>query len=239
MLHRTVRADPTAFGLYDATYAAGERVSSLLGALARTTTLAATGSATGGPRDEALDAIPDVLRADTDPRTAFVGYVSTVVGGTGGTITDAAVRRAAVATADEVSRLHPEALAADGSGWTGDLLCLLYQGFFASVVAEFLRAVIAEKVTFVLPALPLLDPEDHVARGVFERVLRLLPNPCEEAHLADGAERRNGRVAPDNSASGSLARVARDLLPRTVGAALGLASGSVYEPATGEEVPAT
>ncbi|KOU07187.1 hypothetical protein ADK88_11865 [Streptomyces sp. NRRL F-2295] len=134
------------------------------------------------------------------------------------------MRPAAAATADRMATQHPEVLAANGKGWSGDLLCLIYQWFFADVVAEFLRGVIAEKIKLVVPVLPVADPEDHVADWVAEQVLHLVPNPCEEAeHLKNAVEQAEDAVATfEDPTVGTLAQVARGLVPRAVGAALGL-----------------
>ncbi|MGW6096977.1 hypothetical protein ACWFRK_21980 [Streptomyces sp. NPDC055157] len=209
VLHRTLRADPSAFGLRDATCAAGERLTTVMDSLA-----ASPGTLADGP--------PDPLGAD--PRTDFAARLVRAVGSEGGTVADAAVRRAAAATVDRMATRHPEALAADGKGWSGDLFCLLYQWFFADVVAEFLRGVIAEKIKLVVPVLPLADPEDHVADWIAEQVLCLVPNPCEEAErLHDVVEQaEDAATASEDPTVGTLAQVARGLVPRAVGTALGL-----------------
>ncbi|MFE4873619.1 hypothetical protein [Streptomyces sp. NPDC056682] len=170
--------------------------------------------------------------AGNDARTDFAARLVRAVGGEGGTIADAAVRRAAAATADRMATQHPEVLAADGKGWSGDLLCLIYQWFFADVVAEFLRGVIAEKIKLVVPVLPVADPEDHVADWVASQVLHLVPNPCEEAeHLKNAVEQAEEAVtAFEDPTVGTLAQVARGLVPRAVGTALGLLAPPVSTP---------
>ncbi|NGO11293.1 hypothetical protein G5C60_27735 [Streptomyces sp. HC44] len=218
VLHRTLRADPSAFGLRDAAYTAGERLTTVMDTLA-----AGRDTSAGGPPD------PD----GSDARTDFAARLVRAVGGEGGTVADAAVRRAAAATAERLAAQHPEALAADGKGWSGDLLCLIYQWFFADVVAEFLRGVIAEKIKIAVPVLPLADPEDHVADWVAEQVMHLVPNPCEEAeHLKNAVEQAEDAISAfEDPPVGTLAQVARGLVPRAVGAALGLLtpSGSALE----------
>ncbi|WP_406093324.1 hypothetical protein [Streptomyces sp. NBC_01013] len=229
MLHRTLREDPSAFGLYDVACAAGERL----------TTVMHTKSAP--QNDGGADVGPDAADNGMD-RTEFVSRFTAAVGGEGGTISDAAVRRAAAATADRLARHCPEVLAPGGSQWPGDLLCLLYQWFFADIVAEFLRVVIAEKVKLVVPVLPLADPDDHIADWVAERVLGLVPNPCEEAAalLDAAAEAEEDVAAVTNPAAFALAQVARGLVPRAVGAALGLLTNTGSGPNTprSEETPA-
>ncbi|WP_447037514.1 hypothetical protein [Streptomyces sp. DSM 118878] len=230
MLHRTLREDPSAFGLHDAAFAAGERLTSIMDALPLAPDTDPTGDGD----------VPWDYPEDGGGPEGFVARFTAAVGGEGGTIADATVRRAAAATADRISKLHPEAVAPGGSGWSGDLLCLLYQWFFADVVAEFLRAVIAEKVKLIVPVLPLADPEDHIAGWVSERVLHLLPNPCAEAQrLTDAAQQAEGMVtALEDPTIGALVQVARGLVPRAVGVALGLLPGTDAGPDSSEEAPA-
>ncbi|MEU6252620.1 hypothetical protein [Streptomyces sp. NPDC047043] len=199
VLHRTLREDPAAFGLYEAACAAGERL-----------TAAATDAG--------------ALSRDSDD---FAARFTAAVGGEGGTMAEAAVRRAAAATAGRLLRglePRPEASGTPGrGGLAGDLFCLLYQWFFADVVAEFLRTVIAEKVKLVVPLLPAVDPEDHIADWVAERVLQLLPNPCEEvAKLKDEAEPAQEAMSAVEDPLGALRLVAGELVPRAAGRALGL-----------------
>lgn len=209
VLHRTLRADPSAFGLRDAACAGGERLAVVMDDLA-------------SGREATGDGPPDP--GGNDARTDFAARLVRAVGGEGGTVADAAVRRAAAATADRMAAQHPEVLASDGRGWSGDLLCLIYQWFFADVVAEFLRGVIAEKIKIVVPVLPVADPGDHVADWVAEQVLHLVPNPCEEAeHLKNAVDQAEDAVtAFEDPTVGTLAQVARGLVPRAVGTALGL-----------------
>ncbi|MFE2640425.1 hypothetical protein ACFXKF_37775 [Streptomyces scopuliridis] len=193
-----MRADPAAFGLYDATYAAGERLADVMA------TLAGTG----------LDG------------TDFPARFTVLIGGEGGTVTDAAIRRAAAEAAQRLMR-HPEAAA--GGALSGGLLCLLYEWFFAGVVAEFLKAVVAEKVKLVVPVLPVLDPEDHIADWVADHVLKLLPSPCDEA--ARLVEKAETALSVVEDPAVTLPEVARALVPRTAGRALGL----ITEQDAGEE----
>ncbi|MFD7502411.1 hypothetical protein [Streptomyces sp. NPDC059850] len=202
VLHRTLREEPSAFGLYEATCAAGERLTT---------------------------AVDDwAVSRDGDE---FAARFITAVGGEGGTVADAAVRRAAAVSVRRLLERHPEVGTPSGRGLSGEVFCLLYQGFFAGVVAEFLRTAVAEKVKLVVPLLPALDPEDHIADWLAERVLGLLPDPCEEA--AQATESVEGPM-------GSLQFVAQGLVPRAAGRALGLLSdepsgdtdGTTYEDGT-------
>ncbi|MFI7365975.1 hypothetical protein ACIBO4_27915 [Streptomyces sp. NPDC050149] len=233
MLHRTLREDPSAFGLYDVACAAGERLTTVM-------------HAKSAPQEDGgADVDPDTEDNGIN-RTDFVSRFTAAVGGEGGTVSDAAVRRAAATAADRLVRHHPGVLDPGGNQWSGDLLCLLYQWFFADIVAEFLRVVVAEKVKLVVPLLPLADPEDHIADWVAERVLRLVPSPCEEAaaHLEEAAEAEDRAeeivAAVKDPTAFALAQVARGLVPRAVGAALGLLTDADSGPDTprSEETPA-
>jgi hypothetical protein len=196
VLHRTLREDPTAFGLYDAACAAGER----------------------------LTAAVDIWALSQDG-DEFAARFTAAVGGEGGTVTDAAVRRAAAACARLLLERHPGAGAPGGGGLPGDVFCLLYQAFFADVVAEFLRTAVAEKVKLVVPLLPALDPEDHIADWIAEHVLRLLPNPCEEAAQLAAEEEEGDPVASEaGDPIGALRLVAHRLVPQAASRALGLLS---------------
>ncbi|MFJ9107170.1 hypothetical protein [Streptomyces sp. NPDC102283] len=218
-LHRTLRADPSAFGLYEAACAAGERLTAVMDTLAPGRE-ADPDTFAGDGRETLTEAGAD----DSGDGTDFAARFVRAVGGEGGTVADATVRRAAAVTAGRVARQDAGALARGGSDWSGDLLCLLYQWFFADVVTEFLRVAVAEQVKLVVPVLPAADPEDRVADWIAEQVLHLVPSPCEEAaHLAEAAERGEGEVtALEDPADATLAQVARGLVPRAVGAALGL-----------------
>lgn len=199
VLHRTIREDQSAFGLVDAATKAGYRLADVMAVLAH-----------DGPRD--LKDAGDFLARFTDE-----------VGGEGGTVTDAAIRRAATDTAERLlKRQNAETGGGEaaGDGLAGDLLCLLYQWFFADIVTEFLRSVIAEKVKLVAPILPVLDPGDHIADWAADKVLSLVPSPCEEA--AELVEEAKFAESVIEDPVGSLPDIARRLVPGTVGRVLGL-----------------
>ncbi len=203
VLHRTLRSDPDAFGLIDAVSAGGERLTMAL---------------------EEWSPAWD----DDDAVARFV----TAIGGTGGTMADAAVRRAAASTATRLNQYlqkHPNALTS-GGGLTGELFCLIYQWFFGDTVAEFLRIAVAEKVKLVVPLLRALDPENHIADWVAEKVLSLLPNPCEEAaHLAEEVEQAEEITSAATDPLALLRLVAKELVPQAAGQALGLITGGQSE----------
>ena len=194
VLRATLRDDPSAFGLRDAACAAGERLADAMAALAKDSP------------DNAED---------------FVAELTRRVGGDGGTMADAALRRAASDAGQRLLEHRPDA--AGGGGLAGDLLCFLYQWFFADTVAEFLQAVVAEKVKLAVPVLYVADPGDHIAGWVAKQVLKLVPNPCEEAaELVDQVKTAESIVEDPAQA---LPEIARRLVPGTVGKILGLVTG--------------
>ncbi|HEX5534861.1 MAG TPA: hypothetical protein VFX33_14065 [Actinomycetales bacterium] len=211
-LHETLRADRSAFGLYDTACAAGERLAGALGSLA------AEGA-------ESADAL--------------VARLVSEVGGDGGTLADAAVRRGVAAAVRDVRDRHPElddamdAGAAGGFAW--DILCDLYQVFFADMVGEFLRSAVAEHVKLAVPVLIATDPEGKIADWVAEKVVDLVPNPCEESaeatDLAQAVDTAQSVVGAAQDPSAVLPKIAESLVPRAVGKVLGL----ITEETTGEE----
>jgi hypothetical protein len=211
-LHETLRADRSAFGLYDTACAAGERLAGALGPLA-----------TEGAESE----------------DALVARLVLEVGGDGGTLADAAVRRGTAAAVRDVRSRHPELDDAmgggAGGGFTWDILCDLYQVFFADMVGEFLRSVVAEHVKVAVPVLIAADPEGRIADWVAEKVVDLVPNPCEESaeatDLAQGVDTAQSVVDALQDPSAALPKIAELLVPRAVGKVLGL----ITEEITGEE----
>ncbi|MFB4193923.1 hypothetical protein [Streptomyces carpaticus] len=189
-LHETLRADPSAFGLHDAACAAGERLAGVLGSLA-------------AEGEESTDSL----------LARFIHEV----GGDGGTLADAAVRRGLATAVRNLRNEHPEleqdmtTRAAPG-GLASDMLCTLYRFFFAGLVAEFLRSVVAEHLKFAVPLL-VLDAENTIADRVAEKVLEVVPNPCEHAAETTGPR-------PDQEPT--LPSIAASLVPEAVAHALGL-----------------
>ncbi|MFF1955516.1 hypothetical protein ACFVWX_00700 [Streptomyces sp. NPDC058220] len=212
-LYETLRADRSAFGLYDTACAAGERLAGVLGSLA------AEGA-------ESADAL--------------VARLLSEVGGDGGTLADAAVRRGVAAAVRDVRDKHPElddamdaGTARGGFAW--DILCDLYQVFFADIVGEFLRSVVAEHVKLTVPVLIATDPEGRIADWVAEKVVDLVPNPCEEfaeaTDLEQAVDTAQSVVGDVQDPSAALPKIAELLVPRAVGKVLGL----ITEEITGEE----
>ncbi|UWE13371.1 hypothetical protein [Actinacidiphila bryophytorum] len=212
VLHQTMHEDQSAFGLVDAATKAGYRLADAMVALA----------------DEGTGSLQDA--------GDFLARFTDEVGGHGGTITDAAIRRAAMDTAERLLERQNEetgGMEAGGGGLPGDLLCLLYQWFFADIVTEFLRSVIAEKVKLVAPVLRVLDPGDHIADWAADKVLSLVPSPCEEA--AELTEKVKSAESVIEDPVGSLPEIARRLVPGTVGKVLGLGVEGLLERQEGTE----
>ncbi|MFD4502599.1 hypothetical protein [Streptomyces sp. NPDC058457] len=249
-LQSSCRADPSAFGLQDAACAAGARLADAMETLGAS---GPSGLLNKGPVYEDLAPEEEGEREEEgggldwqDPADAFVAELTRQVSGEGNTMVDAALRRAIAASAQRLLTTHPEIReslsAPDGSrqgrGLAGDLLCLLYQWFFADLVTEFLRAVIAEKIKLTVPVLDVIDSEGRIADGVAERIIALIPNPCEEAE-SQAAEAAKA-VLSVNDASAEvevdvpLSDIARRLVPGVVGKVLGFAVDALGE----EEVPA-
>jgi hypothetical protein len=201
-LHETLRADRSAFGLYDTACAAGERLAGALGSLA-----------TEGAESE----------------DALVARLVSEVGGDGGTLADAAVRSRHPELDDAMSG------GAAGGGFTWDILCDLYQVFFADMVGEFLRSVVAEHVKLAVPVLIATDPESRIADWVAEKVVDLVPNPCEESaeatDLAQAVDTAQSVVGAVQDPAAALPKIAELLVPRAVGKVLGL----ITEETTGAE----
>ncbi|MFI9463321.1 hypothetical protein [Streptomyces xiamenensis] len=205
-LHETLRTDPSAFGLYEAACAAGERLADALGSLA-----------TEG----------------TESADSLIARLIPEVGGDGDTLADAAVRRGLATAIRHVRHTHPEldhametGTARRGIAW--DILCDLYQVFFAGVVAEFLRSVVAEHIKLTAPVLIAADPEGRIADRIAEEVMKLVPSPCE-ASAASTDPAQTAEIAQDPSQT--LPGIAGSLVPLSVGKALGL----ITEEITGEE----
>ncbi|WP_448332717.1 hypothetical protein [Streptomyces sp. DSM 41534] len=164
----------------------------------------------------------------------FAARFTETVGGEGGTLPDAAVRRAAMTSARRLLEQENGAGVPGGAGLCGDVSPLLYQGFFADVVAEFLRTAVAEKVKLVAPLLPALAPEDHITDWIAEHVPHLPPNPCEKAAQRAESVEKVDQVAPAvEEPIGPLRFVAHGLVLHAAGRALGLLSDGPSEDADG------
>jgi hypothetical protein len=103
------------------------------------------------------------------------------------------------------------------------------------MVGEFLRSVVAEHVKLAVPVLIAADPEGRIADWVAEKVVDLVPNPCEEfveaTDPAQALETAQLVVGAVEDPSAALPKIAELLVPRAVGKVLGL----ITEEITGEE----
>lgn len=144
----------------------------------------------------------------------FVTSFADEVAGPLGLQTDAAIRHAATEAAytilekDSRVRHTIETGESYDSRLNGELFCAVYQIFFAKAVAGFLQSVIAAKITLMAPILPVIDPAGHIADWIAEKIMSILPTPCEQEGAQDDET--------------SLAELGRNLLQETVLRALGL-----------------
>jgi hypothetical protein len=191
--------DPAAFGLRDALRTAGTRLVDTL---------------------ESLRAgIPGWADGDEDSAQAredgFIRGFAGQVAGSGGLVSDAVVRQAAVACAQalldapgplrDVVRLGKPI---EGTGISGELFCLVFQLFFKDALARFVTTIVAGKVRLAFPLLHAIDPAGKIADWVGQQVAALIPDPCQKGEgLADKP---------------SLADLARGLIGESVDRALGI-----------------
>jgi hypothetical protein len=165
-----------------------------------------------GKADGPVDLVPDSDWPGTREEWFLYRFVS-VVAGDDTTIADAVARRAATVCAEKIlaSPVAAEEIERAEPGWNfpDGLFCEIYQLFFADYVAEFVHAVIAEKVKLVVPALVLVDPSGQIADWVADQITAVLPMPCAEK-----------KEHPDDPRS--IVELARDMLQDAVVTALGL-----------------
>jgi hypothetical protein len=162
---------------------------------------------------------------------ALITRLTWEVGGDGGTLADAAVRRAAASAVRDVLDKHPELedamdSGAASGGFAWDILCDLHQVFFADVVAEFLRSVVAEHIKLAVPVLIAADPEGRIADWIAGKVVDLVPNPCKDSaeatELAEAVDNAESVVCAVQDLVRALPKIARQLVPGAVGKILGL-----------------
>lgn len=151
-LARQLRAEPSAFGLAGTADRTGAGFAEALERLGRDGP-SAFGDLSGSTHDEHAERF----------LTRFVAFVV----GDGGLIADAAARRAAVSCGE---RLLARQLVPDAE---------LGRLFLAGTVTELMTAVIAGKITLVLPVLPVFDPARDIAGWIGERIAGRLPPSCE------------------------------------------------------------
>jgi hypothetical protein len=186
-LQETIRADRSAFGLYDSACAAGERLAG---------------------------ALPALAEEGAESEHVLIAPLVSEVGGDGGTLADATVRRGLATAVRDVRDRHPELddvmrAGAAGGGLAWDILCDLYKVFFADIVGEFLRSVVAEHVKLAVPVLAVADPEGRIADWVAEKLVDLVPNPCEES---TEAQELAEAVIAQHEHEGQRSRTVRQLL---------------------------
>ncbi|MDQ7809060.1 hypothetical protein Q5425_35480 [Amycolatopsis sp. A133] len=165
-----------------------------------------------GKTDGLVALVPDSDWPGSREEWFLYRFVS-VVAGEDTAIADAVARRAATVCAEKIlaSPATAEAIERGEPGWRlpDGLFCEIYQLFFADYVAEFVHAVIAEKVKLVVPALVLADPSGQIADWVADQITAVLPMPCAEKN-----------EHPDDPRS--IVELARDMLQDAVVTALGL-----------------
>jgi len=169
--------DPAAFGLRDALRTGGTRLVETLESL-RTGTAGWFSCAEESPQ----------ARED-----AFIRAFADHIAGSGGLVTDAVVRQAAVACAqkllDTPGPLEEAVRDGDpirGTGITGELFCLVFQLFFKDALARFIATIVAGKIRLAFPVLHAIDPAGKIASWAGQQVAALIPDPCEQGEtLAD------------------------------------------------------
>jgi hypothetical protein len=191
--------DPAAFGLREALLTAGSRLVDTLESLR-----------SGVPGW--LDGGEDSAQARED---AFVRGFAGQVAGSGGLVSDAVVRQAAVACAQALLNTPGPLQDAirlgkpiEGTGISGELFCLVFQLFFKDALARFVTTIVAGKVRLAFPLLHAIDPAGKIADWVGQQVAALIPDPCQKG---DGLADRP-----------SLADLARGLIGESVDRALGI-----------------
>jgi hypothetical protein len=169
--------DPAAFGLRDTLQTAGTRLVDTLESLR-------TGTAGWfSYKEESPQARED----------AFISSFTRQVAGSGGLVTDAVVRQAAVACGQELLKtsgplqeIVRDGKPIQGTAISGELFCLIFQLFFKDALARFIMTIVAGKVRLAFPLLHTVDPAGKIADWVGQQVAALIPDPCEEgATLAE------------------------------------------------------
>lgn len=177
-LESELRADVDAFSLVETSSHAGDRLVGSLETLGRDGP-SALGPLTGATAEERVE--------------LFLARFVAQTAGEGGALADAVARRAATHAAEvlldkhavlrhEVETGTKTARASISDG----LFCEIYRLFFADMVTQFLTAVIAGKISLAVPVLPILDPAGHIADWLAEKVVAMIPTPCDEKQSGDG-----------------------------------------------------
>lgn len=202
-LAAVVSQDPSAFGLRDRLLTSGSQLVDTLETI----------------RVGTADWFPVEAGSPEDRQAAFVRAFAQHVAGSGGLVADAAIRKAAVACAQELLNGSAQLQQAIRSGeripragFPGELFCLIFQLFFKKSLAGFIATIVAGKVKLAFPLLHVIDPAGRIADWAGQQVAALIPDPCEEgARLAE---------AP------SLGDLARGLVEESADRVLGLPVGA-------------
>lgn len=169
-LATTLRGNPDAFNLRPAMLAASDRLIGFLEELAKE----------AGRNQGTLPSV------DGEDRDAFVSRFVDAVAGGGDIIADACIRRAVCGRVTDVVLTAAGAhgslplATANGSPFTDELFCQIYELFIASIVAKFLEAFIAEHGSSLIPLVYVFDPSSTIAGWIAESVAARLPKPCAE-----------------------------------------------------------
>lgn len=191
--------NPAAFGVRDTFQAAGMRLVDALESLRA-----------GAAGWLAYDGDSAQARED-----AFICGFAGQVAGSGGMVTDTAVRQAAVACVQELlNKPGPlqeavrEGKPIGGGGISDELFCLVFELFFKDALARFIATIVAGKVRLAFPLLHVIDPAGKIASWAGQQVAAMIPDPCAQGQgLADKP---------------SLADLANGLITESVDRVLGL-----------------
>ncbi|MDJ1134957.1 hypothetical protein [Streptomyces iconiensis] len=116
----------------------------------------------------------------------FLAGIADQLNADDGTVTGAALRRAAVSTGWKLLDESPDLHAAVAGGGTAgawrlgdDLFGLLFRLFFGDFFSELLASALAEHLVGEVFA-PDSDPVAHMTEWAARRIAAELPNPCQE-----------------------------------------------------------
>jgi hypothetical protein len=195
---RDMRQDHDAFGLRQGMQQAASRLVDLI-----------------APGSSATSGIAVFGRNLEEKADSFVEAFTRRVAGEGSRISDAIIRRAAVATARKAVRseaVKRQLDLPDGQvSFTGELFCMIYKLFLGDVVATAIKTLIQEKIRLAVPILRLTDPVVNVSGWIAAKIVSIIPDPCAELRVREPGA--------------SLLKVGHDLVTPSVERALGLDGG--------------
>lgn len=169
-LNDELRRDPEAFELVATTAGSARRL------------MAAITSFNGS----AESLIPSDATPPAERTASFLNSFVNAIAGPGGRIVDESSRRAAVHCAAALLERAPDVRQAVERAEprnikiSDDVICLLYQLFFAEAVASLLMTYIEAKLVLFVPFLPAVDPGGQLASWLSEKLLAHAPNPCTQ-----------------------------------------------------------